>query len=268
MIDPLDGVLAKVGRAEEHFALLQVEVTAYLETKPFDLVAYTDRNRARVGFAVRVKEQPSLRMAVIFGDCLQNLRAALDYLAWGLVLDHGLTPSTENPVTRFPIYTSPVTEKGKQRRVDVPPGVDREALRLVEGFQPYHHGRASDIHPLAVLRELSNRDKHRTLNLAVGAKYRPSVTLITPVTRERITAPGRDGPAYDDDIIGIYQLPQEFPDLPSDWEVEEEGYPFVGLGEVGPWQHRPVQLIAADLLKFVRDTLVPMFRPLLARTDA
>jgi hypothetical protein len=262
MTDALDGVLAKLNRAAEHLLLLSAEVSQYLASNPYDLVAYKDQRHSLVGFALRFKQQPSLRIATILGDCLQNTRSALDYLAWQLVVAHGLTPSAKAPVTQFPIHTNHL-KSGKPRVVSISPGIDAEALRLVEESQPYKSPGDANAHPLAVLSELCNRDKHRQLNLTVGAMLGATVTLVSPATKERFTAPTVKDPAYHDDSVGIFELPQGLTDLPGDWDVESRGLGFVSIMEAGPWHGRAVQLIAKDLLDFVADTLVPKFSPFL-----
>jgi hypothetical protein len=55
----------------------------------------------------QVVREPPLRLGVMFGDCVQNLRSALDHLAWQVTLLDGGTPGDS---TQFPIaskYSKP-----------------------------------------------------------------------------------------------------------------------------------------------------------------
>ena len=100
-------------------------------------------------------------IALLAGDAVQNLRSALDHLAWQLVLVSGNTP---NRRTYFPIFKSSdefereFCQKANGMRTDI-----KDAISL---YKPYKEG--NDI--LWALRELNNFDKHRLL-LVVASTF-------------------------------------------------------------------------------------------------
>ncbi len=104
---------------------------------------------------------------LILGDCVHNLRSALDHLAYQLVVLNKRTPDRRS---NFPIFDHPHRKRRKcwLRRVPLlVPGISPQANQIIENIQPYQKG---DIgHRLAELRELDNIDKHRHLLITVQA---------------------------------------------------------------------------------------------------
>src|SRR5438309_55151 len=96
-------VRAKTERAEEHFRDLEVTVKGYLDSRPYAVVTYEDKQSGDKVFVLRVREDPNMmvRLGVIVGDVLHNLRSALDHLVWQLVEANGGTPdgSTALPIS-------------------------------------------------------------------------------------------------------------------------------------------------------------------------
>jgi len=92
------------------------------------------------------------------GYIIQNLRTALDHLAFQLVLAAGNRPTKD---TCFPIAKSlDVYEKDKIRKTS---GMRPEAIQAIDTLKPYAGGN----HFLWGLHSLNNIDKHRVL-LTVG----------------------------------------------------------------------------------------------------
>jgi hypothetical protein len=82
--DPLLGCRLKLQGAWRHRQALSVELETFLQ---------------------RADTEPSpLRLGVIVGDFLHNLRCVLDHLVWQLVLSNGQTPSVRN---QFPTHPRP-----------------------------------------------------------------------------------------------------------------------------------------------------------------
>lgn len=116
------------------------------------------RHLFRIGQLV----QPPVMIGAILGDYIQNLRSALDHLAWEMVQQGAGNNYNPNTV-QFPIYS--VGRSANKRRTFATevgrnlPGVSRNQIAFVRKYQPYHRGKWH----LATLAELSNHDKHRTI---------------------------------------------------------------------------------------------------------
>ena len=98
----LAGAVEKFNRAKEQFDQLIEEMDAFFNADPqphfsigeFDAEAWEWVER------FQIREEPPLRLGVILGDCVHNLRSCLDHIAWQVTLLDGGTPNDE---TQFPI---------------------------------------------------------------------------------------------------------------------------------------------------------------------
>ena len=168
----LSGVRAKIERAREHRDALEAEIEPVLreERDPIQLSAKLDSDSGYHVFRVAVMpDRWLLRVAVILGDIVHNLRSALDLLAWQLVLNYYGRPKTEEHrrLVKFPIEQkrSSVTSSYTYSKVSPADRAD------IEWAQPYYapnfptrFRRVPKLHTLATLHRFSNRDKHRVLN--------------------------------------------------------------------------------------------------------
>lgn len=93
------GINMKVKRAKEHINNLELLISGFRESKPYEVVRQEEPN-GEITFRVKVKAQPPQEWGAIIGDVIHNLRSSLDYLIWQLVLSNGKTPSKR---TGFPI---------------------------------------------------------------------------------------------------------------------------------------------------------------------
>jgi len=123
---------------------------------------------------------------LIIGDCVQNLRTALDYLVWELVLAANNTPGKKNA---FPVCASPESFKKDIGR-GLLLGAADVAIAEIESIQPYHGGNNPEVAVLWVLNQLTNINKHRRLLITLlnpGFSRDPRIfeiaygdTVITP----------------------------------------------------------------------------------------
>jgi hypothetical protein len=127
---------------------------------------YPDPRGSRHVFPIGQLVYPSIMVGPIVGDYIQNLRSALDHLAWGMVQNG--SPRGYNPkVVQFPIYSIGRTTKTGQSKPRTfnseykrhLPGVSRYMRALARRHQPYRRGNWH----LGVLANFSNRDKHQVI---------------------------------------------------------------------------------------------------------
>lgn len=162
MSHPLDSVCRKIIRAEEHLKAIVNEIA---RCKAHCVI--TKENNPDTSGVKLIAEfsEPPLILSIFAGDCLHNLRSALDHLVWQLVVTNPI-PSVPSVNNQFPICSDPKAWDSavntKRGRLD---GVPSKAVAIIEEFQPYHFT-PDTIHPLTWLRDLSNLDKHQTLPFA------------------------------------------------------------------------------------------------------
>ena len=202
------GILAKLERAIS----LRDELRAEQErlrnvARPRE---YRSTSNERFGEDPRVwmkwwleKAPPALPLsfAALLGDAIQNLRAALEYSAWA-----GATPmarETQPLEISFPIIDDPGKyEKWARRRA----GWFSEAtLRVLKWAQPFQADE-DQLHPLRILRTLSNTDKHKLLNVVDHAHIELGVELDPiPATYDWWTA---DGPVQEGQLLAKLVFPR------------------------------------------------------------
>jgi hypothetical protein len=178
------GPWLKLERAQEHLERLNTDIVRFLEREPYGFNAHL-----HVGgqtFTARVYEAtPTTAWSIAIGECLHNMRSALDHLAWELCIVH----SGEGlPGTEFPIFTDAKKFNHRGRKGDPTQGsglfkirgIAPEAQTVIERLQPYNAPHVTQdgpvtrffkspgMRPLWQLHELSNIDKHRTIH-PVGA---------------------------------------------------------------------------------------------------
>lgn len=264
MSSPLEGVRLKVARAEEHLQTLDEENRAYFEGRPYEIVHERDEERSRHVYRFRVRQTPPLRLSILMGDCLHELRSSLDYLAWQLVLENGGTPTRQ---TSFPIHKAEEAfrEYKRSRRVPtgVAGGVSDEAAALIETLQPYNRTDGPpEGHPLWVLQDLNNIDKHRHLNLATLGTTNTQTTLTNAAGHpifgmQLLDHPAGAGPVEDGAVIAAFPILDD-----PDRRLQVQGAAFVALEEAESVAHRPISAVAEASLEFVRDVVIPSFQPL------
>jgi hypothetical protein len=187
--EPMKACFAKVNRAREDIANLQAEIRAFVDRRPYAVVIDPDFDgfapqdlspsknarywaaRARKGVALRpaISEHPAeLRWSVLIGEIVHNLRSALDQLVFGL--SEQFSGPAPNPIprrSRWRAVQFPITMQSEDwgsragNLWALPP-------RLAASFktlQPFYRRKHPERHPLAVLEELWNGDKHRTVHV-------------------------------------------------------------------------------------------------------
>src|SRR6266536_1025914 len=102
-IRPDMGVLdQKLKRAEKHIGELNSALEEFYATKPYGIRKKIDPDtRDQIYYLTRLDSVP-LPISLIIGDVLQNLRSALDHLAYALVAK-AIAPVLPNKYLTFPI---------------------------------------------------------------------------------------------------------------------------------------------------------------------
>jgi hypothetical protein len=201
----LIGPRLKVRRALRGLQELGAQMTAFTDTKPYEILVYDDLNTRERIYQVRIYQEPPSELGVVVGEIAHNLRSALDHMARLLPIAPGKV-RPERPT--FPIFTlhdpDPTDTKRKYfSRNHQLQWVSPEAFAVVEGLQPYHSTDEPSGDPLAVLHDLWNWDKHNAIHI-VAASLRPPRIEGQIVTEGVTFAP--EGPVYDGQILGRVPL--------------------------------------------------------------
>lgn len=186
MAASLDSAWSKWERGKTYFETLKRELAGNLPNVPWahthSAVCETQPGGLEYRFYVTLPPLDSVPIAGVSGDCLFNLRCALDHLVYALH-ENVLTPAQLAAVekhTRFPILlpSQKRTAKGgaplpTSRWEEIKALGDSERRRI-EFFQPYKgtdplnpYGRVR--HWLGELNRLNNIDKHRYVHVVRNA---------------------------------------------------------------------------------------------------
>jgi hypothetical protein len=162
----LDALLVKVDRAYKHLIDLQFEDWRFRgRPYPYEVFFEDNTQRGERTYYLRMRRQIPPEFAALVGDIAQNLRSALDHLAWHLVKNSPVTPKARDTDIYFPIFeTASEYRAGKMRKIK---GMTDAAIRAIDAVEPYYR---PDVVPgigkgaaLFALHEISRQDKHRLL---------------------------------------------------------------------------------------------------------
>jgi hypothetical protein len=183
--------LHKLARAEHHVNDFTVKVHQMIidhTQNPASFTKTLNPEYSRFTFAFGEPLRLDETWSLIVGDAVNNVHAALDYLAWHLV-DLGTEPKPLKSSVRNGIYF-PVIDKRQDgqtwhtsfenRCLRYLPGVDPVHLQIIERYQPYCWGESSLLkHPFAIMNSLSKADKHRELQLTTTKPFHLKLSLVS-----------------------------------------------------------------------------------------
>jgi hypothetical protein len=192
---PLAGCEQKLWRAYEHFELLQREIRDLKrELKPATF--RTEQKPDTQDTFRTVVDQvnaPPLRLAVIVGDMVHNLRSALDHLVFELAF-LGLRGKRIPERTAFPVSGTRRNWNSPHVQNDLLAGVMQKHRAMLYRAQPCYGlkdqptpatSRRRKRHPATDLNNLWNEDKHRMIQLAVAAPFEVKPSILLRDCRER-----------------------------------------------------------------------------------
>jgi hypothetical protein len=160
----LSGVRLKLARAQTHIDAIRDKALAFRDRQPppfgFRVEKRDLGERLEYTLYAVVREQPPRDFAPMIGDAVHNLRSALDHLVYEMAPE--AVQRDEQARTQFPIATAEAAyRRDSKKMLEEITGDERT---LIERLQPWYASPESPgENPLAILRELSNGDKHRLL---------------------------------------------------------------------------------------------------------
>lgn len=161
----LDGCYLKLDRAAEHIDAFDSKSERFLAAKPYTVTPQVTADRTRCVYWFEPTQDPPPRLSLLIGDCVANLRAALDRFAYQLSVLGG-----KNPVSsvQFPVFTSEREFRDPLRGQRMIRDIKHATARaLIEDMQPFQQpSPVRGSHPLAVLDRLGTIDQYRLMPLA------------------------------------------------------------------------------------------------------
>jgi hypothetical protein len=249
----------KLERAQVHLDEIDKAVNAYLFDPVAPYVAVGDHDTKTREFFVKVKvirQQPDTWPEIV-GDCVHNMRAALDHIAWSLTAKTTSSPGYPKQIA-FPIFATHAEFVDRLTKVigETPP----ETHAIFESCQPYHGPNGAARHPLMILKLLDDMDKHRRLHLVGGISSNFKVRFFLndqplDVLDQRFAL----GPFDDGDVIFRCRLKSPAPYVDAYFETAFQ----VAFDKEGPALGAPVDSMLKGLMDVVRNDILPLFEPFL-----
>jgi len=200
----------KLARAREHLDVLNQEIEGYvLDPEAYGVTPEVNSDRTEHRFRAWVAKEPDPAWGVLMGDILHNARGCLDNLVWELC-----HPGLRDIYTGFPIFfkgtgywerqknNGPPTKRSGYWKVR---GLASEPRTMIEGYQPYNRWYFRSEHPLWVLHEMSNMDKHQTMHLGLVFPQQTSLTL----GQGTVIAEPTFGPVEDQAVVLTLRVPPQ-----------------------------------------------------------
>lgn len=151
----------KLLRGIEHLATLRVETEGFLDDGAYVYRVEATESEGEVLYRCTAVERvaPPAHWALLAGEMVQNLRAALDHALWAVWKAAGGEGGGRH--VQFPICTSAARFRDQRLCLN---GIPEQVKSRVEKAQPYlRQPEAPSRQALELLRQRANIDKHRTL---------------------------------------------------------------------------------------------------------
>lgn len=165
MNDLMRSVELKFTRVKSQIESLDKEIAEWLSHLPKSPICKL--REGRLGYQVTMPEYsvppPLEHWGLLFGECIHNIRSALDNLAFALARLHQDPPTRPEDI-QFPIFQE--KEKFDRKRGRYIGQLPPEAALMIEQLQPFQRNHQDDpgtpaSDPLVLLSWLNNNDKHR-----------------------------------------------------------------------------------------------------------
>lgn len=187
----------KLDRASHHLDNFEAKVREWRDRHTHRYDSHFDRESGKQLVHIRFPEAVPAEFRLIIGDCLHNLRSALDNLAYELAVRHHGSSPLPDPFDRrseFPIFGDREwTVRELRNKIGC---IHPRAQAIIKRLQPHNRGDKFASDPLWKLHELSNIDKHRAPHItqvAVSAWHDISEVPGLPGTLSINLGPFQDG---------------------------------------------------------------------------
>lgn len=216
-VDPDAIITAKLNRAYdliEELQAMQAALRAGRADPEYQMRSNaTDHSSRIVWIEWTLQSAPEplpLSFSALLGDVLHNLRASLDYATWAAASEdaRGSHPTQVS----FPLCDKEAAFARWKKKSDG--WFPEPTVEVIAWAQPYL-APPDQRHPLRILQQLSNVDKHRLLHtVEFGRAADPTVKISPPPPLLRVST-STDPPKVGDTLLRV-----EFPRSPVSREIE------------------------------------------------
>ncbi len=154
-----------------------------------------------------------VRWSLIIADCVSNLRSSLDHLIYA-VAQHYMRNQLSSDIEHlaFIITDSPEKFRDRNNRKRLR-GLSDRVISAIEHLQPFKRAHPTLPPLLKILREFSNADKHRLLQLAAAGVSDVRGVIRGTEDKGNKTVRIKPDPIEDNDIICVIESSEPDPQL-------------------------------------------------------
>lgn len=211
----LGSCLAKLRRSEEHFDDVKNEIVAWSKKDgyAFFLEHNSDFTEYRMVTRLIGVEPDLVRWSLMIGDAISNLRDALDHMIYAIAKVQTVNKPTAKIDRLSFLIVDEDTDFARYAPKNLGP-ILTNVVTAIERFQPYNRPHKVIPPVLEILRELSNANKHRLLQLTAAAIVEWELDFRRPGS-DRATGQYwiHRGEVKDGTTVLIYRTPEPAPDL-------------------------------------------------------
>jgi len=176
----LEGIRAKLNRANEQIYSLNLEIASFLSDN-YRIASHCNVESRQYIFTAFGQPEVPPRFSVLIGEIVHNLRSCMDHLVTQLAV---LGPGGGNPnVLEFPICRTPEKFEDSCKRGKIK-GVPHIAATIIEELLPYRTSTPVDTSSLLILHDLDRSDKHRLLVVVVAVVQMADRLALTAADRD------------------------------------------------------------------------------------
>lgn len=160
----LSSVFAKTTRSKENFEEVKTRALARLKPEDFQVSMQLKPDGTEHVWKFHAPRGTDFTdISVCVGDCIHNLRSALDHLVYAIAVhESGKNPPPDENVLAFPLANKPGDfKKAKNRIRTLSVGVQK----AIEQLQPFNRSTNGKPSAFGVLAKLDDIDKHRLLQV-------------------------------------------------------------------------------------------------------
>ena len=235
----IEGIAREIN---EWFASIEVKI--YLKTAP-DIPA--------PWLVVHVTDYiPPIRLSILIGECVHNMRSAIDNLVCGLALT--LKSTSKCRCLAFPLLKDQQDwdDNADKKLKGIPPAA-KDAIRQL---QPWADTVSPN--PLTILNKLSNIDKHRACNFTLA--YGRDLAFRVHCNNGAILDVDVKEPLYLGDVHTIpLQIDKRL--VEGSARVQTSGTFVLTFREESDWDEVPVMKVLQDCFDHIERRVVPKLKP-------
>jgi hypothetical protein len=195
---------------------------------------------------------PPIRLSILIGECVHNMRSAIDNLVCGLALTLKSTCKCRD--LAFPLYKD---QAEWDERADKPlKGIPPAAKDAIRQLQPWADTVSPN--PLTILNKLSNIDKHRACNFTLA--YGRDVAFRVHCNNGAILDVDVKEPLYLGDVHTIpLQIDKRL--VEGSARVQTSGTFVLTFREESDWDDVPVMKVLQDCFDHIERKVIPKLKP-------